>query len=344
MQFRNLLLAGLLVPYALAGAAPPKETPDAIVAVVSGREITMREVDQSIEAKLYAIEQQKYALRKAALNNIISALVVSGEAQRRGLPVEKLRAALTEGAAEVTTAEVERAYEEHGAVMQALNADEARERLRLDLQARARMTAFRNEIERLQQAAGVVIRLEEPRLAASADHRAPSMGRAGAPVTLTIFSDFECPYCRTAQDGLRQLRDTYPDDLRIVYKNLPLDNHANAFPAAVAAHCAGEQQRFWEFHDALFASANVSEAVVRDTARAVKLDLPQFERCLGSDVARAAVLHDRDEAARAGINGTPSYVLNGKVLRGAHSPAALREAVQSELALRKPAPAAAAAE
>jgi protein-disulfide isomerase len=206
------------------------------------------------------------------------------------------------------------------------------------------MTAFRTEIERLQQAAGVVIRLEEPRLPGANDDRSPSLGRAGAPVTLTIFSDFECPYCRTAQEGIRQLRDAYPNDLRIVHKNLPLEMHANALPAAVAAHCAGEQRHFWEFHDALFAADDVSDAVIRDTARALKLDLPQFDRCLASDLARAAVVRDRDEAARAGINGTPSYVLNGRVLRGAASVSALRKAIQSELTSIKPASTATAAE
>jgi protein-disulfide isomerase len=88
-------------------------------------------------------------------------------------------------------------------------------------------------------------------------------------------------------------------------------------PAALAAFCAGEQEAFWPYHDALFASDDLSPEWLGQTAARLGLNLPRFESCLGSEKARAAVLADAQEARRLGINGTPTFVINGKPVSGA---------------------------
>jgi len=278
------LSANLFVSSSVVAAVPPDQSPDLVLATVHGRAITQGEVDRSIQSKLYAIEQQKYALRKSALNNIISSIVVQEESKRRGLSVEELRTALGNGAPPVTSEEVEKAYEENGAVMQALNAEEAKERLRLDLQSRARILKYRDEVARLEKAAGVEIRLAEPRLPADSDSSSPALGGSNAAVTLTMFSDFECPYCKAAVDTIHKLRAEYPNKLKIVYKSLPLESHPHAFAAAQAAYCAGEQRRFWEFHDTLFTAGALSDSVIQDAARTLDLDLRQFDRCVAGEL------------------------------------------------------------
>jgi len=333
MRHRLILTAFLILP-ALSLAAQQQRSSDT-VAVVAGQAVSAAEVDASIQEKLYALEQQKYALRKSALNNIIAARVLAAEAGRRGVSVEKLRAALMEGAAPVTSADIDAAYADMGAGMQAWNADEARERLRLDLQARRQIERLRAEVERLQNGAAVETFLEEPRLPTATNRAddAPFLGPKNAPVTLTMFSDFECPYCRGAQETIHKLRADYPEGVKIVFKHFPLGIHPHAAAAAKAAYCAAEQGRFWPVHDALFAAPSLSDAAIERAVTDAGVDRNRFDQCVASDAANAAVARDRRSAALAGITGTPSYIVNGRVLRGGATYQSLHDAIANELSV-----------
>jgi protein-disulfide isomerase len=166
----------------------------------------------------------------------------------------------------------------------------------------------------------VEIHLEEVRLPVTGGGAAFTRGPEGAPVTIVEFSDFQCPYCRGVQPALKQVIRDYGDHVRLVFKHLPLtDIHPRAMPAALAAFCAGEQEAFWQYHDALFASDDLSPEWLGKTAARLGLNPPRFESCLGSEKARSAVLGDAQEARRLGINGTPAFVINGKPVSGALS-------------------------
>ena len=162
------------------------------------------------------------------------------------------------------------------------------------------------------------IHLEEVSLPVTGGAAPFTRGPEGAPVTIVEFSDFQCPYCRSVQPTLKRLAEVYGDKVRLVYKHLPLtDIHPRAMPAALAAFCAGEQEAFWQYHDVLFASDDLSPEWLGKTAARLGLNLPRFESCLGSEKARAAILADAQEARRLGINGTPTFVINGKPVGGA---------------------------
>ena len=104
---------------------------------------------------------------------------------------------------------------------------------------------------------------------------------------------------------------------RLVFKHLPLDMHAEAFASARAAFCAGEQGLFWQYQDALFSSPDLSAESLNKIASDLGLKQPQFQTCLNSEAARAVVIRDVQEAKRLGINSTPTFIINGKLVRGA---------------------------
>jgi len=153
-------------------------------------------------------------------------------------------------------------------------------------------------------------------------------------LTIVEFSDFECPFCSSVQATLKQIMQTYGNDVRLVFKHMPLEGHQNSLPAARAAYCAAEQDRFWQFHDALFASRNLSSAVFDDIAADLGLGVPKFQACLSSEHSRTAIIKDMETARLFRIESTPSFIVNGQLINGALSFADFQKIIERELGQR----------
>jgi len=161
----------------------------------------------------------------------------------------------------------------------------------------------------------------------------PSIGPADAPITIIEFSDYQCPYCQSwYQQVYEQLLASYPHQIRFVYRDLPLPMHPEALPAAEAADCAGEQGSYWKYHDALF---DQQYGLGRDAylhyAADLGLDVQAFTDCLDSQRYKDEVQGDARDAAKAGLSGTPSFVINGQVLIGAQPFAQFQALIDEEL-------------
>jgi len=150
------------------------------------------------------------------------------------------------------------------------------------------------------------------RVSVSAKDR-PALGDPEAPLTLVEFTDYQCPFCnRFFKTAFPELKKTYIDSgkLRLVIKDLPLAFHANARGAAQAAHCAGEQGRFWPLHDKLYENAaRLQAANLPGYGEQAGLEIAAFRDCLASERHLEAIDGDAAEAGRVGITGTPSFVL-----------------------------------
>lgn len=299
------------VVYAQAG--------DEVVAVVNGRTISQTEVDRIIAAQLLPLQQQIYALRQTALENLITRRLLEDEARRRGLSVEALKSELTAAGVEVNESDIEQEYAENRAAFGAMSEDEARLRLRLGLEGEARMRNYREAVARLRESARIEISLPEPALPVSgvAVEGAPALGGAKAAVVIVEFSDFQCPFCKSSQATLKKVLQAHGDKVKLVFKHLPLEIHPEALSSARAAFCAGEQGSFWPYHDALFAADGLSPDKFRRIAADLGLDLQRFAACFDSERSRAAVLRDVQEARRLGISATPTFIVNGSLLQGA---------------------------
>ena len=140
----------------------------------------------------------------------------------------------------------------------------------------------------------------------------PFEGPVDAPVTLTLFTDFECPYCGKMPPLIEQVLKNNPKNLKVVFKNMPLGFHKMARPAAYAALAAQEQGKFWEFHDLLFSAKKLSLEGIDKMATDLKLDMVKFKADMNSPEILAKVEKDLQDAKKAGVTGTPTVFINGR--------------------------------
>lgn len=159
-------------------------------------------------------------------------------------------------------------------------------------------------------------------------------GAANAPVTLTEYGDFECPHCGAAYPVIKKLQQHFGTQLRLVYRYFPLsDAHPHAFGAAVAAEAAGRQQQFWPMHDMLFEhQQELSDKAYRLFAKTLGLDLARFDADMQDPAVAEKVDADFESGVRSGVNGTPSFYLDGHKYNGGYDYMSLREAIEAQLA------------
>jgi protein-disulfide isomerase len=171
----------------------------------------------------------------------------------------------------------------------------------------------------------------ERKVVAVAGH--PSRGPADAPVTIVAFSDFECPYCIKGSGNLEKVVASHPGKVRVVFRNMPLPMHAGAEPAAIAALAAHRQGKFWEMHDALFATQGKFAVDDLDAlADEIGLDMARYRSDIADPAVAAALKRDVDEAKKLGVKGTPSFFVNGRLIVGARPADELTALVAEEIA------------
>ena len=306
---------------------------DEILAVVDGQKITQKEIDDLIKSEIYGLQEKIYNLRKKALNNLITKLLLENEAKAQGITNEQLRKRLVPETVAVEKSRIDEIYTQNANRFGNLSEDEAKQKIKMDLENRARFDAFQTSIAGIKSKAKIEVLLREPdgpvvKISPGGSFK----GAADAPVTIVEFSDFQCPYCNNAADTLKQLLQTYSSNVKLVFKHLPLPNHQHAFKAAQAAFCAGEQGKFWEYHDTLFAHSNdLSANSLKHYAADLGLKADEFSACLDSELSRNAVMKDLQEAKEIGVAGTPTFFVNGRILRGAKSLEDLKAVVAQEL-------------
>jgi protein-disulfide isomerase len=160
----------------------------------------------------------------------------------------------------------------------------------------------------------------------------PSKGPKNAPLTVVVFSDFQCPFCSRVEPSLAQLEKDYPGKVRIVWKNFPLDFHPNAKPAANAAHAAGEQGKFWEMHAKLFANqSQLDRATYEKYAQELGLDMAKFKAALDSNKFDSVIAADMKQGAEVQVTGTPATFINGRKIEGASPYETFKKLADQEL-------------
>ena len=175
--------------------------------------------------------------------------------------------------------------------------------------------------------------LERPRLTVPVSERDHVLGPATAPVTLVEYGDYECPYCGAAHRSVERVLQVMGNDLRFAFRHFPLSQiHPHAYQAAEAAEAAGAQGRFWEMHDLLF--ENQDRLGLRDLigyAGALGLDLERFVTDLRGHANAGRLREDFLSGVRSGVNGTPTFFVNGLRHDGGYDVEVLLEALRSEL-------------
>jgi len=165
----------------------------------------------------------------------------------------------------------------------------------------------------------------------------PFHGAADARLTMVEFSNFECPHCRKAHYILQTILPGYRNQVKLVFKNLPFDFNPSAKALAQLGEAAQKQGKFWPLHDLIFerqkqfGKTPLDRDALMQLARDAGLDMARIEKDFDDPAAAKAVLADVHEAKRLGINGTPTFLLNGLLLRGMPPPAILKRVIDLEL-------------
>jgi protein-disulfide isomerase len=323
----------LIKDFANAGAAAEP------LAVVNGVAITTDEVEKPLAGQLSKLEEQIYTLKRQKIDALINEKLLADEAKKRGLSVPALLdAEVTSRVGLVTEQEIENFYQLNKGQIQG-DAAEAKEKIRPYLQNQKLSQRRQEFLDALRSQAKVVVNLKPPpvlRVDVSIDG-APFKGPAKAPVAIVEFTDFHCPFCKQVLPTLTQLVARYGDQVKLVFKDFPIDQlHPGASKAHEAARCANEQGKFWPFHDKLFANATkTSPEELKTYAGEVGLDVAAFEKCYTSGNYTVAVQKDIDEGRNIGVNGTPGFFINGRLLSGAQPLDAFARVIDDEISRLK---------
>ncbi len=320
----------------VSGAGTAAAAPGDVLATVNGTPITEQDLRKAAGLELSRLEEQLYDLKKQQLEALVAQRLVEAEAARRGITVEAFeQAEITSRVTAVTEPQIDAFIEANRARIRG-DAAQLRPQIREFLTEQQREARRDAVVAGLRASADVTVTLAGPApFRAEVDiEGAPVRGVATAPVTIVEYSDFHCPFCRRVQPTLTTLLERYKGQVRLVYKHLPLDGlHPQARRVSEAAWCAGRQDRFWEFHDAVYADAgsDASDATLARYAAAASLDMPAFTACLAGPEAKAAVQKDVAQGESLGLNSTPGFFVNGREVRGAQPVDAFAAVIEEEL-------------
>jgi predicted DsbA family dithiol-disulfide isomerase len=316
---------------AVSGGAWSMNDGNQPVATIGNHQISKSELDARVLESMP--KNQLYNLRMQALDQLINRAVIESAASKAALsPDEYLKMKLKE--TPVSEADAKTYYDEHKSDIDAkthnASFNQIKRALITALQNRYNREQFEALIGKLRNEDDVKIVLKLPRTqVATAGH--PWSGGKNARVTLVEFSDFQCPYCRAAEPTMKELRDKYGDEVKFVYMDFPLSMHAHALEAANAAQCAADQDKFWQYHDALFANQRkLAPADLKATAAKLGLDSKRFNACFDSQKHLSEIRAEQAEGATAGVSATPTFFVNGREIEGAASLSSFQKTIDQE--------------
>ncbi len=327
MVFAAMFLAPMCVAQ---NNAPSKSSQP--LAIVGGQAISEDDLLPYVQGQLRPLREQEYQIRKKALENLINQRLLETEAKKKDLPTEKLlEQEVDSKVAEPTDAELSAVY---AVQKDQLNRpfEDVKPQLQQNLKKAKIQQARQDYYTRLREQAKVSILLGPPRVEVSFDP-ARVRGNPQAKVIIVEFSDFQCPYCSQVQATLKSILAKHEGTVAVAFRDLPVTQiHPQALMAAEASRCAGEQRKFWEYHDLLFGDqGRLDRSGLLEKARTLKLDEKQFDSCLSTEKYKAQVQQDSQEGMRAGVSGTPGFFINGIFLGGAQQEATFEKAIQEQL-------------
>lgn len=331
--YSSLLIFVLCLTMASSTPAQTGSPPTMPVAIIDqGIKITQSEVDAQIKSELAALEERIYFLRLASLNNLINTYILREEASRSHLSIDELRNRLLPASIKVPEENIARIYQNGKSSFLGMSEEEATQRIRLDLEAKEKINVYKKLLADLRRKYEVDILLPQPSsLKIDVSDEGPSKGNLKAPIKIIVYSDFECPYCKQSAKTLPQLVKKYDRQVRLIYKYFPLPIHSRALSAAKAAVCAESQGKFWELYESLFDTDDLSLENIFAIAKRLNLQQENFSNCLSSPATTAIIQKDITEAINAGINATPTIIINGQVIKGVQDFEGLAAVIEQEL-------------
>ncbi|MEZ5419198.1 MAG: thioredoxin domain-containing protein [Vicinamibacterales bacterium] len=312
-----------------------------VVATVGGKTFTLKDVEtrwqEDDPAERARVTQLLYQHRRQSLDQLVGDYLIEQAAAKAGTTKEKyVEAELSKRRGDITDAEIQRVY------------DDNRDRVGTSTVAELKdsITAFITRNRDAQNLAilvgelkaggpAVTVTLDPPRYDVQITDDDPVRGPKDAPITIVEFSEYQCPFCARVTPTLKALEQKYAGKVRVVYKDFPLQNHLQAPKAAEAAHCAGDQGKYWELHDRMFANQQQLQVPeLKKHAAALGLDQAAFDQCLDSGKHAARIQEDIALGNAMGVSSTPTLYINGRVVTGAQPQPVFESIIDEELAMK----------
>jgi protein-disulfide isomerase len=296
-------------------ATPPRNDSERaqVLATVNGVNITSGDVEDSLKALIFDIQEQVYTLRKNELDLTINDTLLTQEAQKRKITTNALLDA--EVKPKQVTEEQARAFHEQNKERISGDFAQTKDSIISYLQQAEVRIAERAFVEKLRASASVQVFLkvpESPVFSISTEDQ-PSLGSANAAVTIIAFTDYQCPSCASMHPALQRLVKENGGKVRLVAKDFPLSQHAEAFKAAEAAEAAREQGKYWEYIQVLMQNqSSLGVDKLKNFAAELGLDRARFDAALDSGKFTEMVQSDVEEGMKLGLKETPSLFVNGR--------------------------------
>jgi len=323
-------------PAATSGSAMMALDPAKVIAVVDGKNLTQGELMKDAENQLVAFdlqyEKNRHDMIEGSMRQAINEQLLAAEMKATGKSREQLAAEVKP--APVTDAEIDAFYSQNQAAVRGATKEQVAPQIRSYLEQQGARKAQMDYFDTLWKKHGVDFKFDPFRLEVAAT--GPAKGPETAPVTIVEFSDFQCPYCGQLTPTLEAVKQKYGDKVRIVFRQFPLNIHDHAQKAAEAALCANEQGKFWEMHDYMFKNQGAL-AIEQLKAKAAELGLnaSNFNQCLDSGKTAKAIEADMKAGSSVGVNGTPTFFVNGRLMQAGMPIEALSAVIDDELQRKK---------
>lgn len=316
----------------------------AAVARVGDQVVTSGQLEGPLRAQIHEMEREIHRIKRQRLDELIAEALLQKEAAARNMTVPDLinEMVLSKGVT-VTDEEVNRYYMENRPRFSEWKGslDDLKGRIRTTLQQQKQYQMVYEYARSLDSKYGVEDHLKAPvsPFAGVRIEGSPLLGPPDALVTVVEFSDYECPSCRQAHEDVRKLRQLFAGKIRWVFKDYPLKRHEYARKAAEAARCAAEQNKFWEYQDLLYASTEpLTVDHMKRLAGGLGLKQDPFDQCLDSGKHAAGIEEELEEAQALGVDRTPTFLVNGRMVTGNIGVDRFRQVIEDELDSRRRGP------
>jgi protein-disulfide isomerase len=307
--------------------AAEEESGKLVVGSWKGGSFTLGEVEEDVSGQIRMAKTdyltKRHQLTSGALDELIAKTILEAEAKERGLAdVDALLKAEVESKmTEPTEEEIAGFYEMVKRQVRGAPLDVVRPQIVQELQKQQLGAAYGVLVDGLRKKYKVEAKIpfpDLPKIDVELSDHDPFQGKEDAKVTIVQFAEYECYYCGQAAPTLDKVRETYGDDVRVVFKDFPLEMHQRAMPAAVAAHCAGEQDKYWEMNRIMLANQQaLQDSDFANYVAQFDMDAGKFDACMASGRYESTVRADMAAGMAAGVQATPTFFVNGVLLSGA---------------------------
>jgi protein-disulfide isomerase len=285
----------------------------------------------SMGAQLFQLKIKEYEIKKRALNAFVDGILLEREASGTGLSGNEFLKYKIKQVTQPTEAEIQSFHLQHADPI-GRPIDQIRSQI-VEIITRSRLESAREAyLAALRQRAGVTVLYGPPKVTIYADPNR-LRGNPDAPVTISEFADYECPYCQEVETTIRHLLNKYESRIRLTFFDFPLKSvHPLSETAAEGSRCAGEQGKYWEYHDWLLTkTARRDVEGLVEHAQVIGLDYSRFKVCLESRKFAESVSADILTGYRSGVSFTPTFYINGIAVTGIQAASVFEKIIEAEL-------------